>query len=361
LKPRHLALITPSLAAGGAERVIAQLANYLSRGSDLKITVVSLVTKEKFYSLPANVDFIEPDFQHQQFSRFVFTVKTFNYLRKKLKLIKPDVLLSFGGKYNSFVLLAAYNSGIRCFVSDRSRPTISYGKLLDFLNGIVYRTAYGIVAQTSISEKITRHRIGHPNIATIGNPITLPLEEPLRRENIILNVGRFIPSKHQRLLVEYFAAVRTGNWKLILVGDGDLMQETKKKALDLGIAEYVEFPGLVKNVSDYYKKARIFAFTSTSEGFPNALAEALATPLACISFNCIAGPSDLIEDGVSGFLVHEMDHDKYKQRLRVLMEDESQRRSFEAEARSRISNYSIEKIGAAYLNFLTRDRNGSSD
>lgn len=350
---KKMVFVTPSLSSGGAERVISELAGYVASLGDFEVFVICMVKEKRFYSLPAQVKVIEPDFNHRDYNRIAFTSKIFWYLRKTLAIWRPDFLLSFGGKYNAFVLLAARGLNIQCFISERSRPGISYGKLLDLLNPIVYKLADGIVAQTRQAQEELYKQTRHNNIRVIGNPIKMIARRSVGRENIILNVGRFISSKNQSLLVEYFAAVTDGTWKLVFLGEGAYLESTKLKARELGLGDSVFFAGVSSDVTHWYSVAKIFAFTSVSEGFPNVLGEALSTPLASISFDCSAGPSDLIEDGVNGFLVQELNHEEYKCKLKKLMSDEALRSAFESVSTKRIQKFQIGEIGKQYLAFIT--------
>src|SRR5690606_10622257 len=121
----------------------------------------ALVKGNRFYNIPENIPFYEPSFNHRKYNRIIFTIKIFFFLRKKLKEVKPEYLLTFGGKYNSFVLLAAQGLGIKSFISERSRPSISYGKFLDLLNPVVYRKANGIIAQTAKAKEVIFRKTSH--------------------------------------------------------------------------------------------------------------------------------------------------------------------------------------------------------
>lgn len=346
--------ITPSLTSGGAERVISELATYFSNFQEFRVTVICLIKEKHFYKLPDNVTVVEPDFYHSNYSRLVFTYKIYRFLRNYLKNNRPDAQLTFGGKYNSFVLLASLGLGIKTYVSDRSRPTISYGKFLDRLNAVMYKKAAGIVAQTGKAKEEAQKKTGNKNIRIIGNPIKqMQVDNIVQKQKIIVNAGRFIKSKHQQVLAEYFAKVNDGTWKLIYLGDGEYFEATKTRVKELGIEQFVEFAGTVKNIDAYYNKASIFAFTSTSEGFPNVLGEAMSAGLACISFNCVAGPSDLIQDGVNGFLVEEMNHEEYTEKLKKLMQNPELIKSFGQQARQSIQQFSSDNIGKEYMKFMT--------
>ena len=132
------------------------------------------------------------------------------------------------------------------------------------------------------------------------------------------------------------------------------MPPVVKLVEDLKLTDRVEFVKGTKDVAEYYSKAKIFAFTSTTEGFPNALGEALSTPLASISYDCVAGPADLIEDGVNGFLIKEMEHQDYINKLRLLMNNDEQRVQFETEAAKKIQKFNINSIGNLVYDFITK-------
>jgi len=197
-------------------------------------------------------------------------------------------------------------------------------------------------------------RTSHPNIRVIGNPLKITNEISVDRENIILNVGRFISTKQQALLVDYFTRIQPEEWKLYFFGDGHKLNDVKIQVKDLGKESEILFLGVVHNIEDFYRKSTIFAFTSVSEGFPNALGEAMAAGLACISFDCEAGPSDLIKDGVNGFLIPENDHEKYISKLKLLINDESLRKEFGVRAKEKALEFSTDLIGKQYLDFFNQ-------
>lgn len=132
------------------------------------------------------------------------------------------------------------------------------------------------------------------------------------------------------------------------------MDKVKKAASDLGVEDRVLFWGEVSHIEEYYQRSDIFAFTSISEGFPNALGEAMAAGMACISFDCEAGPSDLIVDGENGFLIPENDHERYISKLKLLINNESIRKKLGKKAKLKASEFSFEKIGHQYFNFFQR-------
>lgn len=347
-----ITLITPSLTSGGMERVMATLANNFQNSSSLQVHLVVLTGGEFYYELDKNIKVYQPAFDYKKFNRFIFTIKILFFLRTTLKLIQPDVSLSFGGKYNSFVLLSSIGLKINTYISERSRPDISYGLFLDVVNPLAYRLSAGIIAQTGKAKEYLYQKTKHGNIKIIGNPIKEFAVSNAPKKNVIINVGRFISSKHQDWLVDYFNETETLDWELWFLGDGPLVEEVSKKAQKSAKSESIHFLGNQKDIETYYSQAAVFAFTSTSEGFPNALGEAMRAGCACISFDCNAGPSELICDGKNGWLIPIGNHAEYKSKLSGMIADSSLRQRFSEAGITSVAAFNEEKIAQDFLSFL---------
>lgn len=350
---KKIALLIPTLSNGGAERVMSLLANNFALDKEIEIHLILYLKDERFFELNEKVIVHSPNFNYKNYPTIVSTFKTIKYIRKTLGDIKPYSLLSFSGKYNSLVILSSLGLNIKTYVSDRSRPGISYGKAQDFLNPILYKTTNGIVAQTSKARELAFRQTKHKNIVIIPNPVPdIKQSELIIREKIILNVGRFIETKKQLQLIELFSKMDTKDWKLVFLGDGKYLNDCKKLVSKLNLEEKVKLLGAQKNVSDYMSKASVFSFTSVSEGFPNSLAEAMASGCACISFDCIAGPSDIIDHKKNGFLVPVNDWDEYSNYLKELMNSEALRKEFAFEGRKKITFFREEIISEKFKELL---------
>ena len=99
------------------------------------------------------------------------------------------------------------------------------------------------------------------------------------------------------------------------------------------MAHRVHLPGLVRQPGRVLARAEVFALTSSVEGFPNALLEAMACGCACVSFDCPSGPADMLEHGVSGLLVPPGDTTALAAAIRTLMGQPALRASLSARAR----------------------------
>lgn len=347
-----ICLFTPTLEMGGTERVVSILSNQFSRKEGIEVHLVLCSNKPIFYPLNPAVVVHVPDFDYKSFTRFQFTFRLMHYLRNKAKQIQPDCFLSFGGRYNSFSILALAGKGIPVFISDRSKPGISYGKLLDFLNPIIYKFSAGIIAQTKLAAELTFKKTNHRKIVTIGNPVSNFSIGQKSKQKVILNVGRFIPSKNQIKLIRIFSELPDRGWELWFIGDGPEMNKCEQAAKDLGLGDRVRFLGKQDQMQQFYSAAAIFAFISDSEGFPNALGEAMTASCACISYDCVAGPSDLIEDGKTGFLIPVHNESAYFDRLNQMTEEGFDLYSLGEAAKISMGEYSEEAIFEKIYTFI---------
>ncbi len=354
-----ICLVVHSLQAGGMERVMAELANHFVKKDSLQLHLILYgIKRDIFYSLSKDITIHQPPFLFDDTRRLVSTFKTLLYLRKKIKQIQPDATLSFGEYWNNFVLMATRGLRYPVFVSDRSQPDKSLGKLQDRLRNWLYPFATGVIAQTEKAKQIYQSMYVHPNITVIGNPVRniQSSEKIFHRENIVLMVGRLIQSKHQDKLIEMFVNINHPDWKLVIVGYDHLKQNNMERlqalVKTLNANDKVILAGKQSDVESYYLRSKVFAFTSSSEGFPNVIGEAMSAGLPVVAFDCVAGPSEMITDNKNGFLIPLFDYQLFQEKLALLMNDEILRDQMAVNATESIQKFNVENIGDKFYNFI---------
>lgn len=352
MKKKNICVITSSLTPGGTQRSVAEAVNYLAKREDTEVSLVLTFKKERFFKIDKSVNLVEPDIERSSLPKVLYFIFLIFYLRKWVSKIKPDTIYNAG--YNSFVVFALIGKSEPLYISNRSNPKQKRSVFYKIVRKLMYRRADGILAQTSLAKDVYQKDVGNGNVVIIPNTLRqLNLRNKKNDRKIILSVGRLIKSKGFDLLIEIFARANTDNWRLVILGDGPEMEELHDLSKKLNIEKKVELKGFTKDVDSYLQKSEIFAFTSLSEGYPNALLEALCTPLASISFDCDAGPRDLIDDGKNGFLVPLGDLDFYVKRLNQLIENKELREKFRQESIKLREEHSAEKTGEKLFQFLT--------
>lgn len=349
-------LVIPNLDAGGAERVVSILANNWIQ-NNIDVEIILLAGGTPFYKLDPRIQITNFDYRINSsgVKKILSLIKLTINFRRYLMNEKPEFVLSFMNKYNIFVLLSLWKSKIPTIVSERDSPTENIPRLRAFLRDYTYNLAKGVICQTELSKKFIIHNTGNTNVISISNPIKKVKENKLKiRQNIILNVGRLVTKKGQRYLIQAFSKLDNKDWKLVFLGDGPLKTELMDYTEDLGIKNQVIFNGTTKNVNEWYAKASVFAFPSILEGFPNALAEAMCHGLACVSFDCSTGPSELIVNGENGFLIQEKNVTQLVDKLQILIDDKELREEFSSNAFKLNNVLDQNIISSEYYEFCKR-------
>jgi GalNAc-alpha-(1->4)-GalNAc-alpha-(1->3)-diNAcBac-PP-undecaprenol alpha-1,4-N-acetyl-D-galactosaminyltransferase len=347
------------------ERVMAELANQFVQKENLELHLVLYgIDQEQFYELDQRVIIHKPSFKFNNRLRLISTLKTLLFLRSEISKIRPKAVLSFGEMWNNFVLLALLFKPFPIYVSDRSQPDKPLGLLHEKLRKFLYPMAKGLIAQTSRAQQHYQKILRHNNITVIGNPIRAiehTSNDIPNKENIVLMVGRLIRSKNQVRLVRIFAEVAKEDWKLVLVGYDHLKQnytqKVKETIAELGMGHQVILAGKQTDVEAFYLKSKIFAFTSSSEGFPNVVGEAMSAGLPIISYDCSAGPSDLIKHGQNGFLIPQFEDSYFKECLQELMQNDALANQMGKASKELIREFEISKIAEKYYQFIVSNEN----
>jgi len=341
------------------ERVMSELTWAFSAREDVELHMVLYgISREIFYPIPEDLLIHKPTFKFSNRFRIINTLRTLSYLRKTIKHIHPLSVLSFGEYWNNFVLLSLLGLKIPVFVSDRSQPDKSLGRFHDKLRHLLYPSARGIILQTHKAKEIYLKKHRHKNIAVIGNPIRLieAGKQVFKKELRVLMVGRLIKTKHQDLLIKMFARISPPEWTLMIVGYDHLkqqhMERLKALARNLGVEKQVVFTGKSEQIEELYLSSSIFAFTSSSEGFPNVIGEAMSAGLPVVAFDCIAGPSALIRDGETGFLAPLFDEAEFESKLGRLLNDEKLRNEMGKRAKHSIKDFAQDKITDDFFQFI---------
>lgn len=155
------------------------------------------------------------------------------------------------------------------------------------------------------------------NITTIYNPVSrdviekteairIPFEKrDKKRIKEIVFVGRIDPQKNLSHLIKAFQILhkRRPDTCLRLVGDGNSRDSVKKLIEELGLQESVFLEGVTSHVEKFYAKADVVALSSEYEGMPNCLIEAIGCGIPVVSYDCKLGPSEIIEEGMNGYLI----------------------------------------------------------
>lgn len=342
---KHIAMYIGSLNKGGAERVMVNLAEYFF-GRGYHVTLITTYLADDEYEVPhgnwsltekdgfIKTEVLNPDDElkyvylkkendgidrvftalmpDERGGRLANFKRRISKLRNTFKEINSDIILSFLGKNNVMAINAARGLGIPVVVSVRSNPSREYGsKGLNLSMNMLFPKAAGVVVQTTGAKEYFKDSIQkkcrilpnsiHPDFI---NKEIVPFEN---RTKTIVSVGRLDDNKNQILLIKAFAKIadKHSDYRLVIYGDGPSKNKFMDEAKSLGLLDKnIFFMGNVSGVADKIKESEIFVLSSKQEGMPNALIEAMALGLCCISTDCpCGGPKDLINTKENGILI----------------------------------------------------------
>ena len=178
---------------------------------------------------------------------------------------------------------------------------------------------------------------------------------------VIGSIGRLNEQKGHRYLLDAAAGALPAvpGARVLIVGDGDLEVPLREQARALGIADQVVFAGHRGDIPAVLGAVDIFCISSTYEGTPLTLFEAMAAGKAIVS-TAVDGCREVIEDGATGILVPPRDSATLALRLRELLTDPPRREALARSARSAAARYDIrrcvEAMQALYEEVLAEKR-----
>ena len=346
MREKATGFLISSLNPGGAERVVSVLANEIS--INRRVIVITLSKNKPHFTLSNSIKLIQLGVSKNSSNLIEVISSNINFIIKLVSIIRKYKiyhLICFMPTSNLLgIISGGFFCNIKVTISERSNPLIYKYGIRGQIRKILYRFANRLVVQTDFIKQYYSKYIPKSKIQVINNPIKIINNNDFKKEKIILNVGRLDSNKNQKQLIKSFHRANNMNWKLILCGDGPFRVDLESLILKLKLTKNVLLKGNVKNVDDYYKKASIFAFSSLSEGFPNAVLEAMSYGCACISTNCVAGKNDMIIDNYNGFLIELGDNKSYDTQLNKLILDYNLRQKFIKNSNIKLKNYSVTDI-----------------
>ena len=197
------------------------------------------------------------------------------------------------------------------------------------------------------------------------SPIPHDIRRALRKNleipdegTVIVSAARLDSNKRLDRLIHAFGALsfEHPNLWLLLTGDGPLRDELRALARSVNHRENIRFLGYVDDVCVILRLSDIYVLPSDEEGFGLALAEAMACELVCVATKTV-GPSEIVEDGINGFLT-DRTYDGVQNGVgRALRLSSNERKEMGRRARQRVvHNFRVEEAAAKGLAFLKIDR-----
>ncbi|REC95751.1 glycosyltransferase family 4 protein [Kushneria indalinina] len=334
---------------GGTERVALTIINTLAdKGHDITLLNLWQDDNVAFFNISPRVKV-----NCLSTSKASFYLGYFSIVKKIRSFVTThdfDTVINVESTLSLFVAPALFAKKVRHVNWEHYNFTASNGSKLRTISRYVAAwMADTVVTLTHLDAEVWKKRTKpRAEILPINNPLPFAQEEynynPDAR--VVLAIGRFSYQKgFDSLLSAWAQVVRdTQGWELRIVGNGEDGAALQTQVQELGIEDSVTFCPPTKDIENHYREAGIYCMSSRFEGLPMVLIEANAYGLPIVSFNCLTGPSEVVEDKVSGLLAAPEDIDELAEKLKYLIEHRNERIKFSRAAYSSSPKFRLENI-----------------
>lgn len=365
-----IAVFSPTMHGGGAERQMLLLASELSkRGHDIDL-VLSKRRGPLLSLIPGNINVVV-----LQYRGLVTIVKA---LAHYLLEARPAAMITAMPQANGYSIWARFISGVatRVILTERNSESEVLGfkdsadrrvspktwlkfqlirhsyRFADALVGVSNGVAARLQELPGVEQYQVHTIYNGLDTSSIAKEIANPVADPWfddKRIPIVLGAGRLEKQKDFSTLIMAFDFVRKVRpARLIMLGEGGERPQLENLVIELGLTDLVRLPGFTINPYAYMARASVFVLSSRHEGFANVLLEALACGTPVVSTDCPSGPREILERGRYGRLVPVGDADALARAMIKTLDNPPPPESLKERARE----FSIEACADSYLKLI---------
>lgn len=356
-----IAIITQSLANGGAERSSALLSVLLSNlGFDIHVITVLDKIEYEFKGELLNLGKLktENDTFLGRFNRLLVFKK---YLKKHNFdwIIDNRTRMSW---WSELILSKFIYNPKKTIYVVHSFKIVNYFPIIPFIAKRIYKKSPYIIAVSNEIKLEIENKFGYQNVIMIYNSferteLLKSAEQDVLPDKYILAYGRIEDEiKNYSLLMEGYSQsiLPKMNINLFIIGDGKDVEKLKQKAISLNLSDKIIFKPKMTNPFSYVKSALFSVLTSKYEGFPRVIIESLALDTPVISVDCHSGPKEIIINEQNGLLIANNNVDVLAKAMNRFVEDKNLYDICKNNASKSITHLSEENIAKEWLKILNK-------
>lgn len=348
--------VNTNIGYGGASKMIAAVSHALAEEHSVEILTF------RAENIKQDIDERVKLVHEKLYSHKIKPIELIGQILKLRQYIKRnniDLVIAFLHPAHYMAVLATNGTNAKVLLSERGDPVtrMKNGKWFVHLIEKIIHQADAYVFQSDGALKAYPQKCQKKG-RIIVNAIPYmqyPTYSPSEQKYILCAARIELVQKRQDVLVEAFSLFLTTHkdYRLCLAGDGPDMDQLMQKINDLEIQEYVDMVGAREDVLQLMAKSSFFVLPSDYEGLPNALLEAIAIGVPCISTDCSPGGARMIiKDGANGFIVPCNDPVAMAEKMTLLADNETLRKLFSENCKSAVVQFDQKIIDDQWLRFV---------
>ncbi len=332
---------------GGTTHMASFLANALNNNHRVSVVGLHQEKEDLFFKLDKQVSYyvLSKNSKHNSKLAIIQQIRLIHLFIKKNNidcLINVDVGMGFYG------ILAAKGTKAKVITWEHGNYFNNWGSnLFPYLRRYAARKSDALVVltQKDVNNYMTNIKHCAP-IFVISNPCQKRFHCYDLNSKIILSVGHLNENKgyHHISTIAKQVFARHPDWKWIICGEGPERARLESLFKESKVDSHVILAGLVNNMDQYYSSAAISVLTSKMEGLPMVLLEAKSHGLPIVSFDIQTGPSDIVRDGVNGYLIEAENASGMADKICKLIENPDLRKEFSEHSKYDMDKFDEESI-----------------
>lgn len=337
---------------GGTERMTAMLANALCEKYQVRVISRKFEGDKLFFSLKSKIrHFVLTEHQGK-----LAIIKQIHEIRNFIKneniewVINVDVGMGFYG------ILASKGTKTKVITWEHGNYYNNWGsRVFPYLRRFAAKYSDAMVVLTERDKQNYKENIKtNKPIYVIANPMKKNDFIYDKRSKIIMSAGLLLPIKGFDRAIQVAAKVlpKYPEWKWIICGEGPERRKLELMIQEFHLEDKMILVGSVQDMDRQYQKAAMYVMTSEMEGLPMVLLEAKSWGLPIVSFDIMTGPSDIIKDGINGYLVELYDIDGMADKIEELVKHQELRQSFSNCSQLDVDKFDFENISEKWEQIL---------
>lgn len=334
-------LVTDMTRKGGVEHMAAILASQLSSFYNVYIVSLNNINRIPFFSIDDNVTQLCLSDDTKVFENA-------KKLRSFLIKNRIDILINVDTGIAPVGLLAAFGTKTKTVTWEHSNFYNNWGsKKFPIIRKFAARFSNAFVVLTNRDYENYHNNIKKcAPLYIIPNPVEIVDVQYDLSSKTILSIGHLSHLKQFDIAVRVAAIVlkKHPDWQWVICGEGPQRQKLEALINEFDLKDRVILNGPVSDLVAQYSSAAIYVLTSKIEGLPMVLLESKSYKLPIVSFDIMTGPSDVVTNGLNGYLIEPNNINKMAEKINLLIENDDLRIQFSNNSQVDIYKFELNQI-----------------